>query len=75
MVFEKLKEIIVDQLNVEPDLITEETDIMADLSADSLDVVEMIVELENEFNITIDDEEVASFKTVGDMVSYVESHI
>ena len=75
MVFEKLKEIIVDQLNVEPDLITEETDIMADLSADSLDVVEMIVELENEFNLTIDDEEVAGFKTVGDMVAYVESHI
>ena len=75
MVFEKLKEIIVDQLNVEPDLITEDTDIMADLSADSLDVVEMIVELENEFNLTIDDEEVAGFKTVGDMVAYVESHI
>lgn len=75
MVLEKLKEIIANQFGIDVDVISEDTDIVADLGADSLDVVEMMMALEEEFSVTIEDEKIADLKTVGDVVGYVESMI
>ena len=73
MVLEKLKEIIAEQFGVDMDIITEDTDVVSDLGADSLDVVEMMMALEEEFAVTIDDEKIAELKTVGDVVNCVEA--
>ena len=74
MVFEKFVEILVDQLDVDKDTITPETKIAEDLNADSLDVVEMLMAIEDEFNIEIPDEEIENFKTVNDVVEYIQNH-
>lgn len=71
--FEKVRDILVYILNVDADSITMETDIMNDLSADSLDVVEIATELENQFNIMIPQDSLADVKTVGQVVDMVES--
>lgn len=68
--FEKIKEIIVDQLGVEENEVTLETSFENDLEADSLDIFQVINEIEDEFDITIDTDQ--DLKTVGDLVSYVE---
>ncbi|MBA5728830.1 acyl carrier protein [Aerococcaceae bacterium INB8] len=68
--FEKIKEIIVDQLGVEESEVTLETSFENDLEADSLDIFQVINEIEDEFDITIDTDQ--DLKTVGDLVSYVE---
>ena len=73
MVYEKLREIIANQFGIEEDSITESTDIVGDLGADSLDVVEMMMSLEDEFAVTIEDDKIAELKTVGDVVRCVES--
>jgi acyl carrier protein len=75
MVFEKLREIFANQFGLDPETITESTDIVSDLGADSLDVVEMLMSLEDEYGITIEDEKVAEMKTVGDVVRCVEGLI
>lgn len=75
MVFEKLKEIIARQLDIDTDAITPGTDLAEDLHADSLDKVEMIMNAEDEFGIEIDDNSAIGFKTIGDVVAYIESHI
>ncbi len=76
MVFEKIKAIIVEQLDVDAEVvITEQTSMMKDLDADSLDAVEIMMELEDEFEIEIPDEDAEAFKTIGDIVKYVESKI
>lgn len=76
MVFEKVKAVIVEQLDVDEEVeITPETSMMKDLDADSLDAVEIMMELEDEFEIEIPDEDAESFKTIGDIVKYVESKI
>ena len=75
MVFEKLREIFANQFGVDPETITESSDIVSDLGADSLDVVEMLMSLEDEYGITIEDEKVAEMKTVGDVVRCVEGLI
>ncbi|ERI98400.1 acyl carrier protein [Acetanaerobacterium sp. MSJ-12] len=75
MVFEKVKEILCDQLDVEEEKVTMEANIMEDLEADSLDVVDLVMSLEEEFDIEIPDEEVENIKEVGDIVKYIESHI
>lgn len=72
MVFDKIKEIIVDQLGVEEDAVAMETHLMKDLEADSLDAVEIIMAIEEEFGIEVPDEEAEKFQTVGDIVAYVE---
>ncbi len=72
MVFDKVKDIIVDQLDVDEDKITLEASITEDLGADSLDVVDLIMSLEEEFDIKIPDEEVENVKTVGDIVKFIE---
>lgn len=76
MVFERVKEIIAEQLDVSEEVeITPETSMMKDLDADSLDAVEIMMELEDEFEIEIPDEEAEQFKTIGDIVRFVESKI
>ncbi len=74
MVFEKIKMILADQLDVEEDDITTETDIQDDLGADSLDVVDMVMSIEDEFEIEVPDEDIENLRTVGALVSYIESH-
>lgn len=72
--FEKVKEIIVDTLNLDADKITMEADLIKDLDADSIDAVELIMALEEEFQVTIPDEDAAELTVVGDIVRYIESH-
>lgn len=75
MVFEKIRDIIVDQLDAEADDVTAEASIVDDLGADSLDVVDLISSVEDEFDVEIPDEKVEGIKTVGDIVAYIESVI
>ena len=74
MIFEKLKDIIVDQLGVEDETVTLEANIQEDLGADSLDTVDLITTIEDEFDISIPDEAVEGIKTVGDIVSYIKKN-
>ena len=73
MVIDKLRKILEDQLDIDPATINENTDIAEDLGADSLDVVELVMTVEEEFDITIEDSDAHLFKTVGDVVNYIES--
>lgn len=73
--FEKVKKIVVEKLSVPEEKVTEDAAFINDLGADSLDVVEFIMEVEKEFNITIPDEEATKLTTVGDAVKYIEDHI
>lgn len=75
MVFEKVRDIIVDQLDVEEDAVTMEASITDDLGADSLDVVDLVMSLEEEFDTEIPDEEVENIKTVGDIVKFIEEQL
>ena len=72
-VIDKVKDILCDQLDVEEDAVTMEANIIDDLGADSLDVVDLVMSLEDEFNAEIPDEEVETMKTVGDIVKYLEN--
>ncbi|MEA4923632.1 MAG: acyl carrier protein [Eubacteriaceae bacterium] len=72
MTFDKIKEIIVEQLGVEPDDVKMETHLMKDLEADSLDAVEIIMAIEEEYDIEVPDEEAEKFQKVSDIVNYVE---
>ena len=73
-IFNKIKTLIADNFNVDQDKITENTNFTNDLDADSIDLVEFILQLEDEFGSEIPDEEAEKIKTVGDAVSYIESH-
>ncbi|MBQ3924334.1 MAG: acyl carrier protein [Firmicutes bacterium] len=74
MVFDKVREIIVEQLGVDEDKVTLETHLMKDLEADSLDAVEIIMAIEEEYGIEIPDEEAEKFQTVADLVAYVDEN-
>ena len=74
MVFEKVKNLIVEQLEVDPDMITMDTDFMKDLEADSLDAVEIILGVEEEYGIEIPDDIAENFTKVGDIVKYVDAN-
>ena len=74
MVFEKVREILGDQLDVDEDAVTMEASIQNDLGADSLDIVDLVMSLEEEFDCEIPDEEIENIKTVGDIVKYIEDH-
>lgn len=74
MVFDKVKDLIVDQLDVDEDKVTLGANIQDDLGADSLDVVDLVMSLEEEFDIEIPDEAVENIKTVGDVVKYIEDN-
>lgn len=75
MVFDKIKDIIVEQLDVEEDAVTMEASIKDDLGADSLDVVDLVMSIEESFDVEIPDEEVENIKTVGDIVKYIENKV
>lgn len=75
MIFDKLCELLADQLGVDPADITPETHIIDDLGADSLDVVEMVTTLEEEYNIAFLDDSLKEHLTVGEIVAYIESKL
>ena len=74
MVFEKIRELICEQFVVDPEKITEETNFLQDLSADSLDFVELIMNIEDCFDLPeVGEEEIRAIQTVGDLVKYVQN--
>lgn len=72
--FDRVKKIIVDRLSVEESEVKMEASFKDDLGADSLDIVELVMELEDEFELEISDEDAEKIGTVGDVVKYIESH-
>ena len=74
MVLEKVKAILAEQFDVEEDKITADTDLQEDLGADSLDVVDLPMSIEDEFEVEVPDEEIENIKTVGSLVSYIEAN-
>ncbi len=74
MVFETVKKLIVENLNANESEITMDTLLVDDLGADSLDAVELIMALEDEFGMEIEDDAAQSIKSVGDLVNYIEAH-
>lgn len=74
MVFSKVKEIIIDSLSCEEEAVTLEASLKDDLEADSLDAVELIMAVEEEFDIEIPDETATTMKTVKDIVTYIEAN-
>lgn len=74
MIFDKVKEIISDQLGIDSEEISMDSSFIDDLGADSLDVVELIMALEAEFDMEIPDEEAERISTVADVVDYIKNH-
>lgn len=72
-IFEKVRNILAEGLGIEEEIITMDSDFIDDLNADSLDIVDLVVELEHEFNLSIPDEEAERIKTVGDAVEYIQN--
>ncbi len=75
MVFEKLKDIILDQLDVDEDEVTMDADFIDDLQADSLDITLLMKTISEEFDIAVEDDAVDKISTVGDAVEFIESYI
>lgn len=75
MVFEKVREIIAEQLGVDENDVTMDTHLMKDLEADSLDAVEIIMAIEDEYGIEIPDEDAEKFQSVSDLVKFVEANL
>ena len=73
-IFTKIRDILADNFEVEKEKITDETNFTSDLDADSIDLVEFILQLEDEFGAEISDEDAEKIKTVGDAVNYVANH-
>ncbi|MDF4141795.1 acyl carrier protein [Lactobacillus kefiranofaciens subsp. kefirgranum] len=73
-IFNKIRDLIADNFDVDKGKITENTNFTADLDADSIDLVEFILQLEDEFGAEIPDDDAEKIKTVGDAVSYIKSH-
>lgn len=71
-IFDKLKELVVDQLGIEEDEVTMEATMQDDLGADSLDLVDLVMSVEEEFGVKVADEDLENIKTVGDIVNYIE---
>ena len=74
MVLEKVKAILAEQFDVEEDKVTADTDLQEDLGADSLDVVDLLMSIEDEFGVDVPDDEIEIIKTVGSLVSYIEAN-
>lgn len=75
MIFEKVRDILADQLEIDPETITMDTNILEDLEADSLDFVELVTSIEDEFDIVITDEAVGDFRTVRQVVEFLEDRV
>lgn len=75
MVLEKIKAILSEQFDVEEDSITPDTNLSEDLDADSLDVVDLLMSIEDEFEIEIPDEEIENIRTVDEIVKYIEQRV
>lgn len=75
MYFEKVKQLIVSEMNVDPSKITMETNFVDDLGADSLDAVELVFKIEEEFDIHLSEEESTNLQTVGDVVKLLEAKL
>lgn len=74
MVFEKVVQILADQLSVDPDKITMNSMLEEDLDADSLDAIDIVMSIEDEFGIEVPDEAIANMKSVGDIVNFIENN-
>ncbi len=74
-IYEKVVDIMVEQLGADKDNVSDSSDIIGDLGADSLDVVDIVQVLEDEFSIKVPNEEIEHLKTVGDIVDYIESNV
>jgi len=74
-VFERIRDLVADKLGVEPDEITMETSFADDLLADSITLFELIMTIEDEFDIEVDDESIEQINTIGDIVNYLEERI
>lgn len=75
MTLDKVKEMLANQLNIEADKITETSKIIEDLGADSLDMIEMLMSLEEEFGLSIPDDKAETLKTVGDVSSFIDESL
>lgn len=75
MVLDKIKDMLEKQLGIDKSKITEDSDIIKDIGADSLDIVAFLMDAENEWGITIEEEDVKNLHTIGDIVKYIESRI
>lgn len=75
MILEKVKAILSEQFDVEEDTLSTDTDIVEDLGADSLDIVDLIMSVESEFEIEVLDEDVENIKTVGDIADYIRERV
>ena len=75
MTFEKVRKIVAKNLSIDENKITLESDFVADLGADSIDLVEIYMDLEDEFKISVPDEELPNIKTVNDLVSFIDTKI
>lgn len=74
MIFEKVREIICEQFDVDEESVTPDTDIREDLDADSLDMVDLVMSFEDEFKIEVPDSAIETVKTVDDIVKFIEEH-
>ncbi len=74
MVFEKIRTFIAEQLELEEDEITMDSELIDDLGADSLDIVDLIMSIEDEFDVEVPDEAIENMRTVGDAVKFIESN-
>lgn len=75
MIFEKIKAMLAEQLNADEDEMTLDTNIAKDLGADSLDVVELLMSIEDEFEVEIPDEEIENIRTIGELVDYIQNNM
>lgn len=71
-IFEQVKKILCDQLDLDEEQVTEDSEVIDDLGADSLDIVDLVTTLEEEFDTEIPDEDIENLRTVGDIVKYIE---
>lgn len=74
-IYDRIRDIVVEQLDVEPEKVTPEASFVEDLGADSLDVVELLMKIEEELDIEIPDEDAEKITTVADAVEYIEAHL
>ena len=74
MVFEKVRDILCEQLDLEQDEVTMASNIVENLGADSLDMVDLVMSIEDEFELEVADEDIEGIKTVGDIVRYIEEN-